>query len=316
VTIWSSDAVGTRQILPSALPSQWSSYGVRDIKDYQNLPVRVKETGSIWAAGNSSFSGTDVRILLNIYNAGGLLRDIKEKIDEANRARAEKLLVQSALVMDQLLLPSFSADERTTLWAQREALEQQIAVLTSGADTIIYENESIAFLELTTAQTLSVSSHREKVPVRALLASGAKGYTRGTRTIAGTMICTVFNEHPFRILMENITNRFEGFDNAVYQLPDQLPPMDLTLVAANEYGFISRMVLYGVEFVNEGMTISVEDLLTETQLQYIARDWDPLRAFDAQAKPQAVNKPWSLTGSKLIEDVDYARYRNRMNPFL
>ena len=111
-------------------------------------------------------------------------------------------------------------------------------------------------ITLGSLQTLSVQTHREKFAVRALGHSYVKGYTRGPRTIAGSMIFTLFDEHPLKKLMFAMCSS-EGIWNdpeISTLIPDQLPPIDLTIVFANEYGALSRMTIYGVEFVNDGAT--------------------------------------------------------------
>lgn len=57
---------------------------------------------------------------------------------------------------------------------------------------------------------------------------------------------------------------------------DQIPPFDITISLVNEYGAISRLVLYGVELVNEGQTMSVDDLITENVCQFVARHIEPM----------------------------------------
>lgn len=53
---------------------------------------------------------------------------------------------------------------------------------------------------------------------------------------------------------------------------DQIPPFDITLVAANEYGDMAKMGIFGAEFLNEGWGISIDDLATEKQYTYLCRD--------------------------------------------
>lgn len=53
---------------------------------------------------------------------------------------------------------------------------------------------------------------------------------------------------------------------------DQIPPFDITLAAANEYGDIATMRIFGVEFLNEGWGISIDDVVSEKQYTYVARD--------------------------------------------
>jgi hypothetical protein len=68
---------------------------------------------------------------------------------------------------------------------------------------------------------------------------------------------------------------------------DQVPPFDVTLAAANEYGDLAAAGIIGVEFLNEGWGISVDDLVSEKQYTYLARDvawwrWMPNTANAAQ----------------------------------
>jgi hypothetical protein len=64
---------------------------------------------------------------------------------------------------------------------------------------------------------------------------------------------------------------------------DQLPPMDFVVVGANEYGTAATMRIYGAEFLNEGSGYSVDDMVIENQMTYIARTilpWQNLGTWD------------------------------------
>jgi len=52
---------------------------------------------------------------------------------------------------------------------------------------------------------------------------------------------------------------------------DQIPPFDITLAAANEYGSLAVMRVYGVEILNEGYGVSIDDIVSEQQMTYVAR---------------------------------------------
>jgi hypothetical protein len=52
---------------------------------------------------------------------------------------------------------------------------------------------------------------------------------------------------------------------------DQLPPFDVTLAAANEYGALAVMRIFGVELLNEGYGVSIDDIVSEQQHTYVAR---------------------------------------------
>ena len=74
----------------------------------------------------------------------------------------------------------------------------------SGCDAIvtaqlanINEDSSISknCYVLGSLQTLSVSTHQDKVPVRCIGNINAIDYTMGQRTIAGSMVFAVFDRH-------------------------------------------------------------------------------------------------------------------------
>jgi len=52
---------------------------------------------------------------------------------------------------------------------------------------------------------------------------------------------------------------------------DQIPGFDITLAAANEYGALATMKIFGCEVLNEGYGISIDDIVSEQQMTYVAR---------------------------------------------
>jgi hypothetical protein len=75
---------------------------------------------------------------------------------------------------------------------------------------------------------------------------------------------------------------------------DQLPPFDVTLAAANEYGALAVMRIFGLELLNEGSGVSIDDIVTEQQHTYVARlilPWTvvPSAAADAIASQGGVS---------------------------
>jgi hypothetical protein len=52
---------------------------------------------------------------------------------------------------------------------------------------------------------------------------------------------------------------------------DQVLPFDITLSAANEYGRMTAAKIFGVEILNEGSGISIDDAVTEMQATFVAR---------------------------------------------
>lgn len=122
-------------------------------------------------------------------------------------------------------------------------------------------------------QTVTYSVHQEKFPVRNVGNMNAKGYVFGPRTIAGTLIFTVFNKHWAHDLMDKYLNTYNV--NAHF-LVDEFPPINITVSCTNEYGNKARLALHGVTFVNEGQVMSINDNYTENTFQFFATDVDYL----------------------------------------
>lgn len=75
----------------------------------------------------------------------------------------------------------------------------------SGADArmlVYFPQRPDLIRNLDSVHTLSISVHEAKSQVRSLGYRGIKGLTRSVRTIAGSLILTVVNDHPMRPLLE------------------------------------------------------------------------------------------------------------------
>nr|DAK26586.1 MAG TPA: tail tube protein [Caudoviricetes sp.] len=123
-------------------------------------------------------------------------------------------------------------------------------------------------------QTISYSIHNEKMPVRVLGDMNMKNIVFGNRTIAGSMIFTVFDEHWSNELIDEYKSRIAKHYPTM--LDDELPPINVTISMVNEYGDRSRLAIYGVTFVNEGQVMSINDTYTENTFQFYAKDIDYL----------------------------------------
>lgn len=122
-------------------------------------------------------------------------------------------------------------------------------------------------------QTLSYSTSMQRMPVRSIGNVNAKDYVMGQRTIAGSLVFAVFDKHFAYEAMKAI----KGISEEDYHfLADELPPFDITITFANEYGKIAKLAIYGVRLVNEGQVMSINDIYTENTYQYVATDIDYL----------------------------------------
>lgn len=122
--------------------------------------------------------------------------------------------------------------------------------------------------------TISYSSFREKFAVRTLGKVQAKGYTAGPRTVAGTMVFNVVQEHELMKLAGSVEDSEGSHPRAL--LLDQLDSFNLMLVFSNEYGSYSIMILFDVTIQSEGQNMSVEEIITKNTMNFYATDIVPL----------------------------------------
>lgn len=122
-------------------------------------------------------------------------------------------------------------------------------------------------------QTLTVSSARSVHPVRRLGEVAPATYTRGARTIAGTMIFTTLFRDAFADAYQ--ASAEDGETDLENFFVDQIPRFNMLINAANEYGNMANSVLVGIHLTNFGTTLSIDDMYTESTYSYVARQWYP-----------------------------------------
>jgi hypothetical protein len=130
--------------------------------------------------------------------------------------------------------------------------------------------------------TLSISSYRVKNPVRSLGYTNPKGFSRGPRTIAGTLVLTEMSVDVLLSFLQAVVINDTSKDSNITK-SDQLPPFNFTLVFANEEGAASYRRLLGVEFLNDGVVYSVQDMLIERTISWMATDFTPLLPLDTSS---------------------------------
>lgn len=196
----------------------------------------------------------------------------------------------------------------------------------SGADMVVSasmatSNGSHVFVTLGSLQTLSYSIYRKLSPILNIGNINAKDYVGGPRTIAGSLVFTVFNKHWGSELLDKFISA-EGYAANRKLLMDEVAPIDLTISMANEYGVCSRIAIYGVRLFSEGQVMSINDMYTENTYQYVALNIDYLAdinvvnniwgkdnpesyAREAQVRPAAPPAPTMAAGrGSVVTDSD------------
>jgi len=134
------------------------------------------------------------------------------------------------------------------------------------------QRKSGTYKQFGSIQTITISSERPSGPVRCLGFAGARGYVRGVRTIAGSLIFTVLDRDVFAEVYQQSDNEsIEEFPLFV----DQIPTFHIVATAANEMGFTSSLSIIECTLTNFGMTLSVDDLMIEQSFTYVARYVSP-----------------------------------------
>jgi hypothetical protein len=145
--------------------------------------------------------------------------------------------------------------------------------------------------QLIECTTLTVSVHRVKDPARACGYIGAKGYSRGGRTIAGTLVLTEFSKDVLFEFLAAFALRDKSKDTH-YAKVDQLPPFNLSVLFSNEFGYVSYRRILGMDFVTDGTVYSINDAFSERTISYVAADYTslmPLALSSIYAKPSTTD---------------------------
>ena len=77
---------------------------------------------------------------------------------------------------------------------------------------------------------------------------------------------------------EQVTRNIAEAATPVYA--DEIPPFDITISFANEYGQKATTVIYGVEILNEGSGFSIDNVTSEKACTFVARRVDYMRPVD------------------------------------
>ena len=139
-----------------------------------------------------SFSGADIKVIAH-YPQDTLLKRI---ITQARQDQEIELAnAESRFWRDR---EKYTVEQFAEAVEELDILRQQI----NSTDKDLEDVQNLPTAKtLGEIQTFSWSIFREKSPVRTLGSVYPRAFTRGPRSISGTMIFTIFNEHVFHELM-------------------------------------------------------------------------------------------------------------------
>lgn len=172
---------------------------------------------------------------------------------------------------DQKQRTSFSGADFLVLGYRAKAMNDLGRVVRNKEGAVA----SDAFVEFANIQTLSVSTTRDIAAERVLGTSWAKEYSRGARSVAGTLAFTMFDGDSFAKL--DGVREGTTWEDLRWYSPDDIPEFNIVLTATNEYGHTISGILLGVVITNTGTTVGVQDVYTEQIASYVARRWMPFK---------------------------------------
>lgn len=159
---------------------------------------------------------------------------------------------------------------------------------------------------------------REKAPIYTMGSPNPRSFSRGKRGIAGSLIFTVFDRPALYSMLDAhrddeslrywtrshnilpgaggqndkrhrgivpVNEQNSNLQSGVPYYADQIPPFDVTITFANEYGQSAVRSIYGVEILNEGSGASMDDIVIEETMTFVARDLGPMIATNAGDSP-------------------------------
>jgi hypothetical protein len=180
----------------------------------------------------------------------------------------------------------------------------------SGADIVA----TFGGVEIGALSGITFSVTREKAPIYTMGSPNPRSFSRGKRGIAGSLIFTVFDRPALYTMLDknyesqdskqmfytrahntlpgdtqSVGRGISGLGDAgnfskdvVKKVPyyaDQIPPFDITVTFVNEYGQAAVRSIYGVELLNEGSGASMDDIVIEETMTYVARELGPMYAI-------------------------------------
>lgn len=138
--------------------------------------------------------------------------------------------------------------------------------------------------------TISFQINEQKSPVRRLGRPHVVGFTKSIRTIAGTMVLIILRDHPAarhidkgryeRIGVTNDTSNSDKFFT-------NSKPFDLRLTYQSEDNRFktgynnnnkrnesthSELLIQGIEIISQSIVTSINDMMTEVVVQFMAKD--------------------------------------------
>lgn len=188
---------------------------------------------------------------------------------------------------------------------------------------------------LGTCMQFSFSVYREKTPVFNMGENVIDGFQINKKYVAGSMVNALLGKDEIAEFINQYSKRAKSIDMQKYQelatysaykaktesqqikkfhtfMKDDLTQFNVDVLFTSEYtDDVSRITLYGCNFINNGQVMSVHDMISEYTMQFVAKDMrelhdlnDPVESqFDNQEQARYETTTRLLDGFKEFEEV-------------
>ena len=204
----------------------------------------------------------------------------------------------------------------------------------SGADIVC----TFGGVTIGSLSGITWSVTREKAPIYTMGSANPRSFSRGKRGIAGSLIFTMFDRPSLYDMLAassntqtsdywtRASNVLPGFSSnganshagivpieaqaidVVQSFPyynDQIPPFDVTITFANEYGQAATRSIYGCEILNEGSGASMDDIVIEETMTFICRDLGPMVPTSVKSNFKTAVAGFGTNIPQLAPDVTF-----------
>ncbi len=217
-----------------------------------------------------------------------------------------------------------------------------------GSSThIVLEFPDIGFIYMGSVVSLSYNVYRDKAPVFNCGNTTISGFAIGKKYVAGSMVNLMFSKDEISdfISKYNLQKQLENTDISDFAkkqnsdqslkeihtfMKDDLTSFNIHCIFTSEYhDEATRIIIYGANFINNGQVMSVDDIITESTISFVAKDLREQHHLSEDITTLR-DKTHILTGSQLIaqkegtslenpivRDINFDSQRvSRDNPFV
>lgn len=285
---------------------------------------------------NTNISGTVPNTLTgDLYNEDGTFKsnEQRQQEDRKRKEEADKKLAESISAEQEKLRAQLGTNPTGIVNKNSNKIFESMS---GGSSTVLIEfpnyskSEGSMFFLMKSIVSVSVSTARAKMPIIPLGSSTVDGFALGTKTVAGSIIKALTYEDEFSKAIEIFTQKSlankkttpkdliiggkysSDFSNAKYNITqkefdsimrDDLIPFNIYTYSYSEYTGISHKCImnciYGCTIINEGQTLSIENLITENTITYVAK-YAKLGLDVTKDFPSLPSNNTIMTGSKLL----------------